>query len=895
MERKYKFLLVLTVLAACLTAARFASAVDFGFEAVNQGLMGSLPTGDPRFLIGRLIQVLLSLLGVVAVVIIMYAGFIWMTSGGDEDKIGQAKRTLTNAVIGLVIILSAWAITTFVISRLLGAMGGGGGAFGPGGGGFTSPGLGALGACSVESVYPDPGQREVPRNTSVMITFKEQLKLDSVCADASGTACACSETCNRLNPLAVRIYRNEFGDACNNNSCADPNSNVTDVMVNVARGNTTLVITPLSPLGSTDGDVGYTVRLSDHLKKLDGSSMFKGCGANGLEWGFTVSNKFDLEPPRVRPAGVFPWPDDNRDVSQQSTAAASASGSLTVNSCPVTYAPAQVLRVTAADGTPTARVSVVLDYHGNSTSFQVAVPTENPNKAQLFDASGSLLGVSDFNSSGQVVFPSYLALTATDRPAGSLWTITIAPERMADTLRVGGAVYVFSDSGANNQVAVPSPCNVEQLAGDLNAKLSGHPDLEAVRRGNRIDFTARVAGSSGNDIILATTNPSALGIQAMSGGVDRQVTSRIMGKQDRPMNSVIQINFNEAINPLTVSGSATELSPYLRVVNAAPSAAAGAACSQNSDCRSYKCENSVCVGNFVNGNFAVSNNYRTVEFVSDQECGMNGCGDKIYCLPANSHLAVELVAADLRSCSSGADCAAFSPFNVCAATALGYNTCQNTEGQNYPAAALSRMNGITDAAINSLDGDRSTFADGPLDFYNENLPPAANAEKKDKFLWSFFVSDQIKLDPPSITSVTPIQGAKGVSLVEPIRITFSELMMNSSLMSGSSRVVSGTTTVEHKRLNLRSAAPTPLGYWTKSENMDVEPLDGEPDITMATIFHSPFSQSVTFKAQAGSGVKDIYQNCYKPSAGPGCAATPGQPSCCFGSPTATLGADGNCR
>ena len=41
-------------------------------------------------------------------------------------------------------------------------------------------------------------------------------------------------------------------------------------------------------------------------------------------------------------------------------------------------------------------------------------------------------------------------------------------------------------------------------------------------------------------------------------------------------------------------------------------------------------------------------------------------------------------------------------------------------------------------------------------------------------------------------------------------------------------------------------------------------------------------------------LKDIYQNCYKPSAGPGCQATDGLPSCCFGTATSNLSPDGNC-
>jgi hypothetical protein len=48
----------------------------------------------------------------------MYAGFKWMTAGGNEDDVATAKKMITAAVVGLVIIMSSYAITTFVISSL---------------------------------------------------------------------------------------------------------------------------------------------------------------------------------------------------------------------------------------------------------------------------------------------------------------------------------------------------------------------------------------------------------------------------------------------------------------------------------------------------------------------------------------------------------------------------------------------------------------------------------------------------------------------------------------------------------------------------------------------------------------------------------------------------------
>ena len=71
--------------------------------------------------IGNLINVALGFLGIIAVVIILWGGFTWMTAGGSEDKVKNAQKIIAYGAIGLAIILSAWALTNFVIGEFLGA------------------------------------------------------------------------------------------------------------------------------------------------------------------------------------------------------------------------------------------------------------------------------------------------------------------------------------------------------------------------------------------------------------------------------------------------------------------------------------------------------------------------------------------------------------------------------------------------------------------------------------------------------------------------------------------------------------------------------------------------------------------------------------------------------
>jgi hypothetical protein len=75
------------------------------------------------FIIATIINSLLGLVGVIFLVLIIYSGYTWMTAGGDEGKVEKAKETIGRAVIGLVIVLLAYAIANFIIPTVLCATG----------------------------------------------------------------------------------------------------------------------------------------------------------------------------------------------------------------------------------------------------------------------------------------------------------------------------------------------------------------------------------------------------------------------------------------------------------------------------------------------------------------------------------------------------------------------------------------------------------------------------------------------------------------------------------------------------------------------------------------------------------------------------------------------------
>ena len=90
-------------------------------QVATQANLGQMDIGE---LIAGIIQVILGLLAIIFLILTIYAGFRWMTSAGNEEAISKAKSTITAAIIGLVVVLAAYAITYFIFRYL--PFGGGG-------------------------------------------------------------------------------------------------------------------------------------------------------------------------------------------------------------------------------------------------------------------------------------------------------------------------------------------------------------------------------------------------------------------------------------------------------------------------------------------------------------------------------------------------------------------------------------------------------------------------------------------------------------------------------------------------------------------------------------------------------------------------------------------------
>ena len=75
-------------------------------------------SGDLAGTVGLIIKAVLSVVGTIFLVLTIYAGVLWMTAAGEEEKVTKSKSIIKASIIGLIVIMSAYAITAFVTARL---------------------------------------------------------------------------------------------------------------------------------------------------------------------------------------------------------------------------------------------------------------------------------------------------------------------------------------------------------------------------------------------------------------------------------------------------------------------------------------------------------------------------------------------------------------------------------------------------------------------------------------------------------------------------------------------------------------------------------------------------------------------------------------------------------
>ncbi len=935
-----------------------------GLEEVKDDVKLETET-DIRLFIINIINVFLGLVGIILLGLIIYGGWIYTTSEGDPEKVNKAKAILKNATIGLLIILSAFSIVNFILRAL---WGGGGGL-----GGGREPvedwrGVSALGDGILESHYPARDQRDVPINSMIIVTFKEEMDASTICdVDFNTNDGSDDEKCDgdTLISDSVHIYQTDE----NGSDANESNARAGERILVTSTDNKTFVFRPLDMLGSQGAPAWFAVKLmgGGKIKKADGDEAQFDIGTDDwYKWKFETNGKLDLTPPKV--SSVFPWPDNVQDSRGVSVPAVEATGSIKVNGRPNVFSPSNAEITDGEDGANTVifrdhknpdnadGVNKLTDTYSCAGSGEIKIVITNISGGELGGEQGVLIesdieGIKtvDDVSDGTIDIGCGLQLFKeggggfSDSNSDEKMVVKVTPKVEADTLTVGSRQYKFGD-GANDIKISDIPVESEEYkkiatrikekikeAGLVSVECSEDEDGNC--QNNTINLTALTAGQSGNDINLSTSNSSALEITSMSGGTDATADINVKGLKDQPRNAVVQINFNEAVNPIFVSGNADDISEFIKVSKVGESG-------------------------HIEGKFLVSNNYKTVEFITDNQCGMNSCGEDVYCLPPLSNIKVSLKAASLVNCNGDS--------NNCLPTAgiIGdYPTCsedpgfcQNADGNNYPQSNLNLAfdaQGIMDVANNSLDGDKDGNAEGPhsqseQDAFSENeiigvcnssageafgrVCSYDNAEKVcgqasfcelsgeiitdvlstrqgnrgDDYAWSFWTSNAVDLTSPVIKeakggrvntpnekllvdTTAPDGQVLGIDTAKPLTFLFNKLMMSSTIKPGRNygeEDVYPDTKIQREYFVFANFSGRPLGYWCAKENLDNIP-DGYPDETVAIINHTEFKDNSSYGKVVGSGARDIYQNCYNPGADKGlgdseCNNVKVGQSCCKG-------------
>jgi heme/copper-type cytochrome/quinol oxidase subunit 2 len=116
-----KFFKMAVFSAAFLFVLSFAATPvlandPFGFDYADNLGLSNTDVQDPRDMAVNIVQFFMTFLGIIAVVIILYGGFLWMTAAGNEDKVATAKKVIIAGAIGLAVIIAAYVIVNFVIT-----------------------------------------------------------------------------------------------------------------------------------------------------------------------------------------------------------------------------------------------------------------------------------------------------------------------------------------------------------------------------------------------------------------------------------------------------------------------------------------------------------------------------------------------------------------------------------------------------------------------------------------------------------------------------------------------------------------------------------------------------------------------------------------------------------
>ncbi|MFH1286388.1 MAG: hypothetical protein ABII02_01395 [Candidatus Magasanikbacteria bacterium] len=381
--------------------------------------------------------------------------------------------------------------------------------------------------------------------------------------------------------------------------------------------------------------------------------------------------------------------------------------------------------------------------------------------------------------------------------------VEIFPSSQAEGQKtfVGAAAMALYDAEGNTEIFVfrpfePIGSSIEQMwytvdlkdpillgdgkTGAFDNQISGHYEWE-FQAGTTFDFIP----------------PHVISVYPRNGGV-------------APRNSIVQIHFNEAMDPTAVQGLLSSDGTFTNMIFGSAT---------------------------VSGEWKITNGYKSVEFVSDQPCGQNSCGDIMYCLP------IDCPATD-TSCTN--------PYSVLARAA-------DLEDETSETPFLSVLfSGVMDIAGNALDNGIG----GPDGVPSVPPKPGIGLEKQisddekapDNYWWDFSIQNKIDRAAPYVSKVNPGLDNQSVKGKAPLEIFFSKLMKLSSMPEHIS-------VTEHPA-NVNGMDDIWYAVFSQS-------LAG--DTTKAIIPHREFGPNnldLYYFPSVGGRIMGVNQNCLYPGRGP---------------------------
>jgi hypothetical protein len=276
-NKKAIFAVVFLSLSILLLSGSYVLAQDANVGGLTNefAAQAGFGTTDIRLTIASIIRIVMGLLGIIATLIVLYGGFIWMTAAGNEEKITKAKKILIGGVIGLIITVSSFGISYFVINNLLQATGGGGTGTGPGPG----PGPGPTESFVIRSITPQ-GNISI-RNAVVRIIFNRDVDPATVAGNI--IISKTSDDSNVTGTLVTSGAMVEFTPAA---VCPAPNQD----------------------RKCFDGNTEFSVNINNGasgVKSADGKTLTCGLGGANCEGYFTTGNLVDVAAPDITITSPF--------------------------------------------------------------------------------------------------------------------------------------------------------------------------------------------------------------------------------------------------------------------------------------------------------------------------------------------------------------------------------------------------------------------------------------------------------------------------------------------------------------------------------------------------------------------------------------------------------------